>query len=439
MLLVLGTGVDLACQHFAFAQVSATQDKSPANPPVPNQHALSPQMTPAKTLYRCPMHSHIVQDHPGTCPICGMDLVRVTSGGEGIVLDAATVQRLGVQLAQAKMRKLVRPVHTYGTVAVDTSRVEQVSAVFDGLIKSVKVKAVGDRVRAGDVLYEIYSPDLIAQQRDYLKLLERQSQLRKLLPDPGATENEMVMNLTQERMRARARFAYQGLDGDTLRELESRNQPVDVVPIRAQKAGVVLDLPVRAGSAVSAMSTIVSLADLSQVWIDIALYEDQLAWVKEGDEVTGNVANVEQQSVNGRLKIIGPVVDSNTRTVRARIAMNNTKQRMLPGQYVDITIHSQSRSGLALPKSALLRTGTGTFVMQHRGAGRFVPAAVTTGIESSLWVEILQGLSQGDEVAVNGQFLLAAEASMQDTLTRSLSAPVVDDNDKEIKEHAHAK
>ncbi|MEK6747597.1 MAG: efflux RND transporter periplasmic adaptor subunit [Pseudomonadota bacterium] len=367
--------------------------------------------------YICPMHPHIHQDHPGSCPVCGMSLV-ASRPAQGVHISAVTQQKLGVRLTPAVKKRLAQPVHTFGTVGVDESRLTNVATKYDGWIQKLAVDAVGVQVRAGQLLYAIYSPDLIQRQREHLKLIDRRTQLLKLIPSSGTQENELVLNLLAEYNKSRLRFIYEGWSAQTISEMEDRRQIMESVPIYATRAGTVLQIGAREGSFVTANTNILSMSDLSRVWIDIALYEDQLRWVRDGDKVTVATGDIDHPELTGKLTIASLLVDPASRTSRGRLSIANPQQRLRPGAYVDITVQVGARTTLAVPKTAILRGGKGNFVMRHTGDGHYTPTAVHTGIESTFWVEIKAGLNQGDEVAANGQFLLAAEASLQDSLNR---------------------
>ncbi|MDH4274334.1 MAG: efflux RND transporter periplasmic adaptor subunit [Gammaproteobacteria bacterium] len=383
------------------------------------KHVKTPVQTNVamSTAYICPMHPHVHQDHPGACPICGMGLV-LSKPAQGVQIDSVTQQKLGVRLTQAVNKRLSQPVHTFGTVGVDESRLTNVATKYDGWIQKLGVNAVGGTVKAGQLLYEIYSPDLMQRQREHLKLIDRRTQLLKLVPSSGTQENELVLNLLAEYNKSRLRFIYEGWSAQTITEMEDRRQALESVPIYATRSGTVLQIGAREGSFVSANTNILSISDLTRVWIDIALYEDQMRWVRDGDEVTVATGDIDFPELIGKLKIASLLVDPATRTLRGRLEIANPQQRLRPGAYVDITVQGGARNTLAIPKTAVLRNGKGNFVMRHTGSGHFSPTAVHTGIESTFWVEIKTGLANGDEVAANGQFLLAAEASLQDSLNR---------------------
>lgn len=375
-----------------------------------------------KKLWVCPMHPQILQDHPGTCPICGMDLVEAKGahehGGAGVQVDAASLQRMGVRLASAEQRTLSREVQTYGTVAIDESSILNISPKIEGWIRKLHVNAVGQQVRAGQVLYEIYSPEMVQRQREYIELLQRRDQLLQSLTELSGQNAQAVVSLARERLRSREKFVYADVSDSILNEIEKTRRTVDIVPVRAPKSGFVTQIGVREGSYVTPLVNLLSMADTSRVWIDVELYPDQLAWVKEGDEVLVKLPHSDQPQIKGRLQFINPTVDSATRTVRARLVVNNAHLLLRPGAFVDVIIATQPHKTLAIPRSAVMHTGNGNKVMLSRGDGHFIPVSVETGIESGDFIEITDGLQEGAQVAVNGQFLLDAAASLSDSAQR---------------------
>jgi len=377
---------------------------------------------PAKKLWVCPMHPQILQDHPGTCPICGMDLVEAKGthehGGAGVQVDAASLQRMGVRLASAEQRTLSREVQTYGTVAIDESSILNISPKIEGWIRKLHVNAVGQKVRAGQVLYEIYSPEMVQRQREYIELLQRRDQLLQSLTELSGQNAQAVASLARERLRSREKFVYADVSDSILNEIEKTRRTVDIVSVRAPKSGFVTQIGVREGSYVTPLVNLLSLADTSRVWIDIGLYPDQLAWLKEGDEVSVKLPHSDQPQIKGRLQFINPTVDNVSRTVRARLVVNNAHQLLRPGAFVDVIIATQPHKTLAIPRSAVMHTGNGNKVMLSRGDGHFIPVSVETGIESSDFIEITDGLQEGAQIVVNGQFLLDAAASLSDSAQR---------------------
>lgn len=374
-----------------------------------------------KKVWACPMHPHILQDHPGSCPICGMDLVETEGahehGGPSVAIDAATQQRMGVRLASLTLQTISREVQTYGNVTINESSMLNISPKIDGWIRKLHV-TVGQQVQAGQILYEIYSPELVQRQREYIELLQRRDQLLDSVPELTGQNAQVSASLARERIRSREKFAYADVDNKTLDLLEKNRRTIDVITVRATRPGFVTQIGAREGNYVTPMINVLSIADASKLWIDIALYPDQLDWVREGDKVTAKLPHSSQPGIRGRLKFASPVVDGATRTVKARVVVNNPHSWLRPGAFVDVTIAARTHEALALPRSAIMRTGRGSQVMLARGDGHFVPAPVETGIESGGLVEITDGLQEGAQVAVNGQFLLDAASSLNDAAQR---------------------
>ena len=388
---------------------------------------------PAKKLWVCPMHPEVIQDQPGVCPICGMDLVEMDQPGahqhdHSIFLETATQQRLGVRLAAARIQTLSRDIHAYGNVAADESLVFNLSAKVEGVIRKLHINSVGQQVAAGQVLYEMYSPELLKSQEEYIDLLEEKDILFAPMEDEDAhvsgkstmTEDDMMavkMN-AEKRVLARDSLLYADAGNELIAELNSTYKSREVVEIRAPQSGYVTKIEIHEGSTVKPMDSLFSFVNLSNVWIDVPLYPDQLVWVKEGDGVTIRLPQPGMREIKTRLKLIAPMVDSTTRTVLARLSVSNPENRLPIGSFLDVIIHAKPHKALVVPRSAVIRTGKGDFVILAEGSGHFTPVEVETGIETADFIEITAGLQADDQVAVNGQFLLDAAASMSDAAQR---------------------
>lgn len=422
--------------YLAYFYVShqLSRGNAPAHTPAAQTSSLEPIISnkasakPDKKLWVCPMHPEIIQDHPGTCPICGMDLVEMQpaskANGEhnhGLHLDTASLQKLGVRLADAKWETISRDMDTYGTVAIDESLVTNISSNIAGTVKKLHVSSVGEQVQAGQALYDVFSPELIQMQREYIDLRKQKDRMVESMmgedahtSGKGMSEDDMMdvkMNSTM-RVVMEEKFAFANVGNDLLEELQKTFRPKEVVAIRSPQSGFITKIDVHEGSSIKPMDNLFSLANLSRVWVDVALYPDQLPWIKDGDEVTLQLPNLGHGKIKARLQFVSPMVDNTTRTVRARLAVPNPKNLLRPGALVDVTIHSKPHLALTVPRSAVMRTGKGNFVMVSEGEGHFAPVKVETGVETADLVEITSGLKEHELVAVNGQFLLDAAASL---------------------------
>lgn len=360
----------------------------------------------------CPMHPEITQEHPGTCPICGMKLVESGAAGmhvHGIQVDSATEQRLGVRLARIKQDVIGQDLQTYGNVVIAENKTFSVQPKFEGWIKKLYVHSVGESVKAGQVLYEFYSPDLITRQRTYLSSIERRKQLLQTIQTTPDTENEYVMEMAMEAAKDRLKLHQEeGVSVESIKNIEEKKEASDVVQIVAERSGVVSQINVKEGAYVTSSNPILVLADVSKVWVDVVLFQDQVAQVKRGDNVT--IKDAAGEEMHSRLSFINPLANSNK--VIARVELDNTHDRLRPGTFVDVTIQIQPHQALVLPRSAVMYTGQGSMVMLARGDGHFLPVPVTTGVESGDRVEIVDGLQEDAEVAINGQFLLDSASSI---------------------------
>ncbi|HUW29644.1 MAG TPA: efflux RND transporter periplasmic adaptor subunit [Sulfuriferula sp.] len=402
---------------------------------------------PAHKVYVCPMHPQIVQDHPGTCPICGMTLVESETADHAeaalIHVDTATQQKLGITLAAARVKTLAREIHTYATVIADESALHPIAPTVDGVLVKLNVAQTGQQIGRGQVLYEIESPELIRLQHEYVDFLIRRAQTlnaaqqqreqnRRMQQNThnldAAGREQMARNIRQSKEQIRAmlqpmerdgvllttQLKYAGVTDAMLRIVARTGNAFTVVPVKTQQSCLVKEIGARPGMMVTAMTPIVTCVNDARLWLEVALYPDQTPFVRTGDAVSVRLEDGTQ--IKTTLANISTIVDPATRTVRARFPVAGHGLRI--GEYASVMIQTAPRRALAVPRSAVMHTGHGDFVMRAMQAGHFMPAKVTTGIETEDQVEIRTGLQAGDTVVVNGQFLLDAAASIADAAQR---------------------
>jgi len=398
--------------------------------------------------YVCPMHSHIVQGHPGACPICGMDLVATNATSATVTnqihVDSATQAKLGVRLANTEHTLLGQDITTYAMLIPDESALLRITANVDGVLGRLYINRIGQRIERGQTLYEISSQEALNLQYEFVDTLrrgiparkmaeDRREQNRKALEearDQDAAARELVERnasqseeqlrsilqpLQRDRDRSVLRLKQMGFTDAMLDRLAKSEQVVSPIAARAERACAVKEILARPGMQVNHMTEILSCVDTTQTWLEISLYPDQLAWIREGDAMT--VVFEDGATVKTHLSGLAPIADSTARTLRARLAIKLDRAPTL-GEYASVTIHAKPRKVLSVPKSAVMRSGRGNFVMRALDKGHFMPVSVTTGIESAERIAILEGLTEGDQVVVNGQFLLDAAASIADAAQR---------------------
>jgi Cu(I)/Ag(I) efflux system membrane fusion protein len=388
------------------------------------QAASEVPVTGTEDTYVCPMHRDIVDHQPGTCPICGMALVKghaVHAHGADaheLSVDGAELSGLGVNLVAVHKRQIDLDMRTYGTVVPDETTLYSVQPKFDGWVKTIRLHSVGERVEKGQVVYEIYSPDLVMKEREYFKFLSRRKQILQAVGDVSQQENEYVMDLLRESQKEREEFLRLDLGVETVRQLEDSGTTIEVVKVLAQRSGVVTQLNAREGSYVSPAAPVFTIADASTLWVDVALYPDQSNRLQPGDPVSISVGG--GQPIEARLDFVNPLAEGGRG--RARVVLRQAQLQgradLHFGSLVDVTIHAQPHQALVLPSSAVARTGHGNFVMLARQQGRFLPVEVRPGIEAGDEIEILGGLREGAPVASNAQLLLDSAASLSDTRER---------------------
>jgi len=370
--------------------------------------------------YICPMHPNVVSDHEGKCPICGMDLVKSPTHPHrhDLQVDSSALASLGVRMVAAERKEIAREVRSFGTVVPDDRTQVSVTTKFNGWIRKLHVHSVGERVERGQILYEIYSPELVMKELEYFQFLTRRKQILQSVGDVSQQENEYVMDLLRDSQKQREDLMRNDLDIETIQRLEQYGTTIAVISVRAPSSGVVTQINVREGSFVSPAGPILTLADPTAVWIDVSLSAGQSALVHPGDRVT--VRSGDADPVEAKLDLINPLADA-FRT-RARIVLHRTSADLRLGTLVDVSIRAAAHSARVLPSSAVMRTGHGDFVMLARGAGRFLPVEVLVGVESDDMIEIRGGIQDGALVASNAQFLLDPAASLGDALERASDA-----------------
>lgn len=444
------TGIALLCviilaSYFIYPHISISwryaQTASPGNTATTEPKTASlPNINPAGQgkVWVCPMHPEIMQDHPGTCPICGMELVvskNPAAHDHSVHVDSASIQKLGVRLASLKKSPISQEIRAYGNVTANENALYNVHSQFDGWIKQSYIHSIGQHIEKGQAIYEIYSPELIMQQKEYLKYVDRRNQILKTMGDVTLQENEYVMDLLMELSKERTKFLYEDIGVETIQKIEDSRQPIEIVKILAGESGVVTQINAREGSFATPSATLFTLANVSKVWVSATLYPDQAEQVKNGDEVT--IIGPDGNAIKARLDFLNPVADNNK--VSARMEIDNSRLHLRPGSFVDVTIHARPHEALVVPSSAVLRTGEGNVVMLHRGEGHFLPVYVDTGIENGDLIEITDGLQPGAEVAVNGQFLLDSAASMNAAVERMQSHEHMKPSDSPDSEKRDAK
>jgi len=350
-----------------------------------------------------PMDPNYRRDKPGKSPM-GMDLVPVYAGAEGepdsiVSIAPGIVQNLGVRTATAERSRLWRGISTVGYVDYDESKTSHIHLRTEGWIERLDVESEGERVRKGQRLFELYSPALVNAQEEFIQALKI-----------GNTGLEQA---------SRDRLSALGIPEDQIRQLKKDQRARQTIAIYAPQDGVVSTLPVREGMFVKPADRVMSLAELSSVWLLAEVFERQADWVKVGQPAEVRLPYLPGRTWEGQVEYIYPSLDPRTRTLKVRLRFDNPDEALKPNMYAHVKIFGGPKEDtIVIPLEALIRTGREDRVILALGAGRFESRTVTAGIESGDWVEILTGIEAGEAVVVSGQFLIDSEASLKASMRR---------------------
>lgn len=377
--------------------------------------------------YHCPMHPTYTSDHPGDCPICGMKLVPIrgsggdpgggTTEGPGPAAGHATVsiphdrvQMMGITIAEARRLDLTPTIRTSGVVTYDETRIHRVHAKFDGYIEELFVDTTGAYVRKGQPLFSVYSPELYATQNEYLLALRAREQMPVPEPGPpGAPSLDLVA-------AARQRLGLWDIGADQIDALERTRTPLRALTLVAPVSGTVIAKTALEGARVEAGASLYEIVDLHRVWVQADIYERDLPRVRPGQGATMTLPFLPGEIWRGRVTFVDPTVDRATRTVRARLEFPNPGGRLKPEMHADVLVGGVRASGIGVPESAVVSTGERDIVFVAREEGVFEPREVRLGVQSGPWVEIVEGLSEGERVAAGANFLLDSESRLKAAL-----------------------
>jgi membrane fusion protein, copper/silver efflux system len=363
------------------------------------------------TWYIDQMHPWIISPHPGTCPICGMDLVPVDPkrfAGE-IGIDPVVVQNMGVRIAPVEQAAVTRSIRTVGTVAIDESLVTDVNLKIPGWIERLQVDTLWAPVRQGDPLFDIYAPDLYTAQQEYLLAIANRD---------GPRGTELLT-------AARTKLHFLDIGDAAIAALETSGVPARSMSITAPRSGVVAMKNVNTGTYAMPGMTTMRIADLSRVWIDAVLYEHQIdpAMIHVGQSASVVPAMSDAAPITASIDYVYPTIDPRLRELRVRLVVDNATGALKPGMFATVTITQTTAPQLLVPREAVVGTGARHVAFVSLGQGRFEPRTVSLGRATDDGrVPVLTGLAAGDQIVTSGQFLLDSESRMREGLAKVMGA-----------------
>ncbi|MFL5377567.1 MAG: efflux RND transporter periplasmic adaptor subunit [Myxococcales bacterium] len=375
----------------------------------------------AEALFHCPMHPSVVQDQAGDCPICGMRLVAVeprpsvatpaTGGVPGLAavsIEPERLQLIGIRTAQASRRRLAPELRTAGFVAADEDRLASITVRYSGYVKDVRVKGTVARVKKGQVLATVYSPELITPQLSFVNGVR----WRKA-PGVGAPAPSGSVPLADD---PRRRLLLLGVSEQDLAEIERRLEPMQELKIRSPIDGWAVASALREGSYVEPGAELFQIADLSKVWVIADIVERDMGRVRVGQHARLTIAAYPDRIFRGQVEFLYPALNPATRTLQARIELANPDLLLRPGMYGDAFIELGASDAVAVPEEAVVDTGGTQYVFVAGSAGQLAPRRVAVGSRAEGWVEIVSGLTAGETVVTTGNFLVDSESRLRAAL-----------------------
>lgn len=414
----------------------------------------------SEAKFVCPMHPSVLSERAGSCPVCGMDLVSIASLGEGAkggvgahahgdaapaagkywcpmhpevasddpnaicekcggmklipreqVAGLATVevgqerlQLIGMKTAVAALEKLAPTLRTVGMIAPDEGATAVVTSRVTGWVEKVMVSQSGERVKKGQPLAKIYGIELNAAQLNYLNAI-------KWTRDWSAGQSTQGTQALE--VDARQRLVLNGFTPLDIAELEEKKAPLEFLTVRAPIDGYVGRRGVQVGAYVTPGQELYEIADIANVWVLADVYEADIGRVNAGQRASVTLQALPGESFTGKVAYLYPAVNPQSRTMQARIVVPNTKGRLRPGMYADVTIDLGMTEGTTIPAEALVDTGEAQYVFVALPGGRFEPRAVTVGARTPEKVQILRGIHPGENVVTTANFLIDSESRLR--------------------------
>ena len=408
-------------------------------------------------LYTCGMHPEVINEGPGSCPICGMDLTPLRSApsgaraaapsgektikywvapmdptyisdspgkspmgmdlvpvyedelpaaGDAVVIDPSVVQNMGVRLSKAKVGPIFRHVRTLGEIEVAEDEISVVNLRYSGWIERIRVDETGAEVRRGQTLFDIYSPEVVAAQDELLLALRTEG------PDGP-------------RVRAsKTRLRNWNVPNSVIQGAIDSGEARRSVPVIAPRAGFVLHKNVVEGARINAGQDLYRIGNLQSIWVRTEVYEHDAAWVKEGQKAWMELSFAGGRQIVGEVSYVYPTLNTKSRTLTVRLEFPNPGLELKPGMFATVLIETRRKDdALIVPTEAIIHSGERQLVFVSRGIGRYEPRDIDTGVIGDRHLtEVIGGLRAGEDVVVSGQFLLDSESQLQEAINKLLAA-----------------
>jgi len=437
-------------------------------------------------LWTCSMHPQVIEDHPGQCPICGMDLVPLkggvgepssaaapagpdstaggppgagtgerkilfyrnpmdptitspvprkddmgmdyvpvyadeaesaASGGATVTIDPVVQQNMNVTTERVTRQDVSRRIRTVGYLDYDQEKMVSVTTKYPGFVEKVSVNYLGQPVRKGEHLFDVYAPELIQTEQELLSAASYVKQMKDA-PEDARRRAQALLDA------GRTRLSYWDITDDQVDRMLSSGAVFRTLAVVAPASGVVMKrMDGLEGMAIRPGMELMHIADMSTLWLTVEVFEDQLAWVHVGSPAEVRLTYFPGDAFTGRVRYIEPSVSEKTRTIQLTLEVPNPRGRLRAGMYATVTFSPvAARDAIAVPSDAVIRTGERNVVILALGSGRFAPRDVVLGPAGEGWTQVISGLAEGDEVVTSAQFLIDSESNLRQAIQKMIEA-----------------
>ncbi|WP_341661316.1 efflux RND transporter periplasmic adaptor subunit [Vibrio sp.] len=362
-----------------------------------------------------PMDPNYQRDKPGKSPM-GMDLIPVyaddlnsNNDKPGTVkIDPAVENNLGVKTAVAEYEVLAPRIETVGYITFDESLLWQTNVRVSGWVEKLYINAVGEKVKQGEILFTLYSPELVKAQEELLNAYQ--------------TKRKGMIKAATERL------VTLGVDVEQVKQIASRGKASHTIEVKAPADGVIASLSIREGGYLSPAQAVISAGPLDDVWVDAEVFERQSQWIKQGSQAAMTLDALPGGKWKGEVDYVYPILDPSTRTLRVRLRFPNPKGELKPNMFANVTLKPvTSEKVLTIPRNSVIHSGGMTRVVLAQGKGKYRSARIETGREAADKVEVISGLTQGERIVTSAHFMLDSESSQSADLSRINGLEVIEE------------
>lgn len=362
------------------------------------------QVTAASSIYyTCSMHPQVIQNKPGNCPICGMQLIQVNNSiaakADEISLSKEQIELGNIHSDTIGKSSIGDRLVLTATLNFDQMKATSVSSRVMGRVERLYYKNLGDFVKKGSPLFDLYSEELNNAKQEYLLALDK----RKTFA------SETVIDFDQLIQSSRNKLLLWGLSEQQISELEKNKKANPVTTFYSSANGYITQMDIREGDYVMEGGTIVKLADLSTLWAEAQVYTSQMAGINSNSTASVQLPDFENKEITGKIDFVNPEINPDTRINLIRVSIPNTGNQLKPGMPAYVILKSPKQQSLTLPIDAVIRDGKGATVWIQTSSSSFKSVMVETGLESDDRIEIKSGLKEGDVVVIQGTYLLNSE------------------------------